>query len=192
MSPCWDFGPPILTSSSKADRHLCGCTNCSQVSFYSRRICGLNVLCKAAAHNYSRKSTMTSAFVTSLPTRLFSHRIHITKPLSSRLPSKRLELQRRSARPPLASYAVHDDSDSGVERAVAAQPASAGPNMGPDPEFIEHCETCDDTGFVPCSTCNAQGHIRNPRSTNVFYCPDCVGHKKLRCPACGGKCYMCE
>lgn len=63
---------------------------------------------------------------------------------------------------------------------------------GPDPPFIENCEACNNSGFVACATCDSQGVVRNERSGNVFFCPDCVGHKKLRCPSCGGKCYMCE
>lgn len=67
------------------------------------------------------------------------------------------------------------------------------PTLGsPDPPFLNDCQTCNNTGFVPCSKCNAEGLIRNPRSVNVFYCPDCVGYKKLRCPTCGGKCYLCD
>ena len=63
--------------------------------------------------------------------------------------------------------------------------------LGPDEPFLKHCATCANTGFVPCAACDAQGVVRNERSGNVFYCRECVGHKKLRCPACGGKCYMC-
>lgn len=63
--------------------------------------------------------------------------------------------------------------------------------LGPDPPFLEDCNVCKSTGFVPCSKCDAEGFIRNPRSKNAFYCPVCVGHKKVRCPSCGGKCYMC-
>lgn len=63
--------------------------------------------------------------------------------------------------------------------------------LGPDPPFLEDCGVCKSTGFVPCSKCDAEGFIRNPRSKNAFYCPVCVGHKKVRCPSCGGKCYMC-
>lgn len=83
---------------------------------------------------------------------------------------------------------IPDDGDDNIT--VRVIPTRL--DMGPDPEFIEKCPTCDNTGFVPCTTCDAQGVIKNPRSVNVFYCPDCVGHRKLRCPACGGKCYMCE
>lgn len=64
--------------------------------------------------------------------------------------------------------------------------------LGDDPEFLPACETCQTTGFVPCKNCDATGVVKNERSSNVFFCPICVGHKKLRCPACGGKCYMCE
>lgn len=54
------------------------------------------------------------------------------------------------------------------------------------------CDVCRSTGFVPCRVCDASGMVQRPNSSNVFFCPQCVGHKKLRCPACGGKCYMCE
>lgn len=58
---------------------------------------------------------------------------------------------------------------------------------GKDPPFLENCPTCDNTGFVKCTKCDGKGVIQNPRSVNVFYCIACVGHKKLRCPACRGK-----
>ncbi len=64
--------------------------------------------------------------------------------------------------------------------------------LGKDPPFLEDCTTCESSGFVPCNHCNATGVVKNPNSVNVFYCPKCVGHRKLRCPACGGKCYMCD
>lgn len=62
---------------------------------------------------------------------------------------------------------------------------------GPDPPFMEDCNLCKSSGFIPCSKCGAEGFIRNPRSKNAFYCPVCVGHRKIRCPSCGGRCYMC-
>lgn len=95
------------------------------------------------------------------------------------------------------SYIVHTDDglDSSTYQKVVLDSSNLNqvPELeGPDPPFLENCETCHNTGFVICTTCKGQGHLKNPRSVNVFYCPDCVGHKKLRCPTCGGKCYMCE
>lgn len=103
------------------------------------------------------------------------------------------------------SYIVRSDDDSDDEdpyltrislptpspdagRTQANVPAA----VGPDPPFLPDCTTCHNSGFVPCTKCGAEGVVRNERSGNVFYCAQCVGHKKLRCPACGGKCYMCE
>jgi hypothetical protein len=54
------------------------------------------------------------------------------------------------------------------------------------------CGVCENSGFVPCRKCGATGMIRRADAVNVFYCGDCVGHKKIRCPSCGGRCYMCE
>lgn len=122
---------------------------------------------------------------------------------------------------PMPSYVIHSDSDNDdddmfVTRYVPQPPAtssfsrtsrppSKSPTretltenedkeavlLGPDLPFLEDCDVCKSTGFVPCSKCGAEGFIRNPRSKNAFYCPVCVGHKKVRCPSCGGKCYMC-
>lgn len=55
-----------------------------------------------------------------------------------------------------------------------------------------NCDVCFNTGFVSCRACDATGVIQRSNAPNVFFCPECVGHKKLRCPTCGGKCYMCE
>lgn len=94
------------------------------------------------------------------------------------------------------SYVVIEDDDDDAfapqEFGQAKPVATTESVLGPDPPFIEECDTCKNSGFVPCGTCGGDGYVKNPRSINVFYCPDCVGHKKLRCPACGGKCYMCE
>lgn len=90
-------------------------------------------------------------------------------------------------------YVIQNDKD--VDFATILKnplPESEVSSLGPDPPFLEECEVCNNTGFVPCSNCLATGVIRNERSGNVFYCLDCVGHKKVRCPSCGGKCYMCE
>lgn len=92
-------------------------------------------------------------------------------------------------RPPSRARATAGDDATGAVRAGSlADPQP----LGSDPEFLPACDTCATTGFVPCKKCDGAGVIKNPRSSNVFFCPDCVGHKKLRCPACGGKCYMCE
>lgn len=92
-----------------------------------------------------------------------------------------------------ASYrVVSDDAKDPTISHVPTPSWTYNDQLGPDPKFLEDCQTCQNSGFVPCSKCEAKGYIRNPRSPNVFYCPDCVGHAKLRCPTCGGKCYMCE
>lgn len=57
---------------------------------------------------------------------------------------------------------------------------------------VESCDTCRNSGFVPCKDCNSLGYVRREGQTNVFYCMSCVGHGKVRCPSCGGKCYMCD
>lgn len=58
------------------------------------------------------------------------------------------------------------------------------------------CKVCNNSGFVPCRHCGASGVIVRGKSSNVFFCQECTGKKKLRCPeppiGCGGKCYMCE
>lgn len=83
-------------------------------------------------------------------------------------------------------HAYEDEADSSLIKIDIS-----GETEKHDAPFLENCPTCHNTGFVPCPKCNAEGFVRNSRSVNVFYCPDCVGHKKLRCPTCGGKCYMC-
>ena len=99
----------------------------------------------------------------------------------------------RRARPLTKFYCsirIIDDSES-EPRPVQISPTGTVESAG-ESEFLENCETCGNTGFVECHKCKGSGMIRNPRSVNVFYCPVCVGHKKVRCPSCGGKCYMCE
>lgn len=95
-----------------------------------------------------------------------------------------------------SSYVVihEDDEEAGITPTLFTSSSSsiANDTLGPDQPFIEDCDTCNNTGFVLCTTCNGDGYLKNPRSSNVFYCHVCVGHKKLRCPSCGGKCYMCE
>lgn len=64
-----------------------------------------------------------------------------------------------------------------------------------DPEDrIGGCKRCGGTGFIDCDVCENKGHvIREAEGHRVAdICPACVGHRKLRCPECGGKCYMCE
>lgn len=91
-----------------------------------------------------------------------------------------------------SSYVIHeDDGDAEFMVQMGSEEKEKNKHRS-DAPFIQNCSTCNNSGFVPCSKCDAQGVIRNQRSVNVFYCPDCVGHKKLRCHACGGKCYMCE
>lgn len=112
-------------------------------------------------------------------------------------PSRARPLHTAQRTPPKSSYVVNsDDGDESVtlfnERSSETTRNDMESLSGPDPPFILDCTMCMNSGFVGCSTCQSKGAIRNERSGNVFYCPDCVGHKKLRCPSCGGKCYMCE
>jgi hypothetical protein len=95
------------------------------------------------------------------------------------------------------SFIVHSDADN-TEGMPATIPFIF-ENELESSESIEEkldapwltCDVCENTGFVPCKTCGATGMIRRGDAVNVFYCGDCVGHKKLRCPVCGGRCYMC-
>lgn len=103
-------------------------------------------------------------------------------------PSRRAIFLCRSSSPGPSFVVISDEDDDHV----AIHTVQSASELGPDPQFIEECDTCSNTGFIPCPKCDAKGYIKNPRSVNVFYCPDCVGHRKLRCPTCGGKCYMCE
>lgn len=59
---------------------------------------------------------------------------------------------------------------------------------------IKGCLRCGGTGFIDCDVCGTKGHVVRTAEgfTVADICPACVGHKKLPCPDCGGKCYMCE
>lgn len=61
---------------------------------------------------------------------------------------------------------------------------------------MENCEMCGNSGFVPCGTCESKGAVirssPDGKHTLAITCPTCVGYKRLRCPSCGGKCYMCD
>jgi len=63
------------------------------------------------------------------------------------------------------------------------------PPLDADVEEVTSCEGCGDSGFVPCSRCEGSGKIQG--EIYVDFCDICVGHGKVRCPVCGGKCYMC-
>lgn len=58
------------------------------------------------------------------------------------------------------------------------------------------CDVCGRSGFVPCGECEGKGAVARSsldgKHTLAVTCPACVGYKRLRCPSCGGKCYMCE
>lgn len=79
-------------------------------------------------------------------------------------------------------HVMSPDSGWSIAEGVARQPRET-------PWF---CKTCRNTGFVPCRACGASGIVKRAHAANVFFCDDCCGKKKLRCPECGGKCYMCE
>lgn len=54
---------------------------------------------------------------------------------------------------------------------------------------VNECQVCQSSGFIPCSECVGVGHVS--RGTMSITCPTCVGNKRVRCPACGGKCISC-
>ena len=55
---------------------------------------------------------------------------------------------------------------------------------------VENCATCANTGFTPCSVCEGKGYIK--KGELAAFCPACTGYKKIRCDACGGKCFKCS
>lgn len=61
---------------------------------------------------------------------------------------------------------------------------------------MESCDVCMKSGFVPCGECEGKGAVARSspdgKHTVAATCPVCVGYKRLRCPSCGGKCYMCD
>lgn len=61
---------------------------------------------------------------------------------------------------------------------------------------MENCDVCMKSGFVPCGECEGKGAVTRSspdgKHTVAVTCPVCVGYKRLRCPSCGGKCYMCD
>ena len=61
---------------------------------------------------------------------------------------------------------------------------------------MENCDVCMRSGFVPCGECEGRGAVARSspdgKHTVAVTCPVCVGYKRLRCPSCGGKCYMCD
>lgn len=122
----------------------------------------------------------------------------------SRRPPMRPPMARRALRRPLATADngsqslnfVTDDDDAATERIVLEPKAAGGASEQSPRETPWLCKTCHNTGFIPCRECGASGVIVSAQSTNVFFCQECTGKKKLRCPkppiGCGGKCYMCE
>jgi len=58
---------------------------------------------------------------------------------------------------------------------------------------LEGCPRCGGGGFVACVECEGKGHlIRSVNGHTVAdVCMSCVGQKKVPCPQCGGKCYLC-
>jgi hypothetical protein len=96
---------------------------------------------------------------------------------------------------PSASQIVRitsEEEESILSASPSNQVSEAEVRDAPTESAWKDCMTCANSGFVPCRRCNATGLIQRKDAANVFYCPDCVGHKKLRCNACGGKCYMCD
>lgn len=60
-------------------------------------------------------------------------------------------------------------------------------------ERLEGCPRCGGSGFVSCPLCEGKGHIAKTVNgyTVADICMSCVGHKKIPCTQCGGKCYLC-
>lgn len=60
-------------------------------------------------------------------------------------------------------------------------------------ERLEGCPRCGGGGFVACGACEGKGHVVRSVDghTVADVCNVCVGHKKVPCPQCGGKCYLC-
>lgn len=148
----------------------------------------------------SCRGRLTTSFSFTNSCCMLFHHTNRRHPLHrTRTPKRKSLYQALASIPSKPSYVIHtlDGDDEDVVTLSSSSESSntsvsGEPLPGPDPPFLLDCKMCQNTGFINCSTCKSEGVVRNERSGNVFYCPDCVGHKKLRCPSCGGKCYMCE
>jgi len=65
-------------------------------------------------------------------------------------------------------------------------------------ERLDGCARCQGTGLIECHECHGKGHVLREVSGKqgmivvADFCPSCTGKKKMPCPVCGGKCYMCD
>lgn len=86
--------------------------------------------------------------------------------------------------------------DAAPARAVRAMETETELSLHTGSPAVENCDVCCKTGFVPCGECEGRGAVARSspdgKHTVAVTCPVCVGYKRLRCPACGGKCYMCD
>ncbi|KAK4529697.1 hypothetical protein CCYA_CCYA02G0554 [Cyanidiococcus yangmingshanensis] len=56
----------------------------------------------------------------------------------------------------------------------------------------ETCQTCQNEGVVVCAACNGSGlRPAEPNEVYRYFCPVCLGQKRVRCPDCGGRCLAC-
>lgn len=102
-----------------------------------------------------------------------------------------------------AGSAVSDGSSASLAAPTKGRPAEGDTAAVADllslhegSPAVEDCEACGRSGFVPCGECEGRGALARSspdgKHTVAVTCPACVGYKRLRCPSCGGKCYMCE
>lgn len=116
------------------------------------------------------------------------------------------EATSRGARVKMAEAATVEPA--GADRALGSEgspekrPGAAQGVYGTDVSLhrgsgaMERCQVCGGSGFLPCWECQGKGAVSRSSPDGKYQlaviCPTCVGYKKLRCDACGGKCYMCD
>lgn len=87
-------------------------------------------------------------------------------------------------------------SDGSVEDGVDGSEEDGDWLLHEGSSAVERCEVCGGSGFVSCGECEGKGAVGRSspdgKHQMVVTCPACVGYKRLRCQACGGKCYMCD
>lgn len=94
------------------------------------------------------------------------------------------------------------EADSGVGSAVEIADHTSGKDLvgsnflHEGSPALKYCDVCGSSGFVPCGECEGKGAVARSSPDGkhklAVICPVCVGYKLLRCPSCGGKCYMCD
>lgn len=97
------------------------------------------------------------------------------------------------ALPSIPEAALKYGSDAGLEETGPDEVAGV---LHAGSSAMENCLVCGKSGFVPCGECAGKGAVVRESSDGkhrmAVTCPACVGYKRLRCPVCGGKCYMCD